>query len=290
MHRTHAVLILCFISIVGVVRPAHAQQDTTAAVRAVRIELQDGTSFTGIIVAQDDTTIHLRTAAGAEISIPKAQVKRVEPLDAELVNGRFLRLDPNRTRLLLSPTARPLRVGEGYFADYEIFLPFAAVGVLDRVSIGGGISIVPGVSTQAIYLAPKVTMYDRNNVSAAVGALYATTTDFDGGGGLVYGLATVGSSVRAFTVGAGFAYWDGHFDTQPAFVLGGEYQVSNNVKLLSENYVVVGADGAVLLSAAIRFFGDRLAADLGLFTSPEVLDEGGFPFAPLLSFAYNFGR
>ncbi|HET6568559.1 MAG TPA: hypothetical protein VFG50_11395, partial [Rhodothermales bacterium] len=140
MHRTHALLTLFSISILLCVRSACAQQDTTTA--SVRITLLDGTTYTGVVVQEDEDAVRLRTTAGAEITIPKAQIKARQALTSEVAGGRFTRLDPNRTRLLVAPTARPLKAGQGYFADYEIFLPFVAVGVTDRISIGGGISIV----------------------------------------------------------------------------------------------------------------------------------------------------
>ncbi|HET6569828.1 MAG TPA: hypothetical protein VFG50_17820, partial [Rhodothermales bacterium] len=197
-----------------------------------------------------------------------------------------------RTRLLVAPTARPLKAGQGYFADYEIFLPFVAVGVTDRISIGGGISIVPGDIEQLLYLTPKVTVFTTKHVGAAVGVLYGTTTRFEGdGGGLVYGIGTFGSPVHALTAGVGFAFGNGGLYKRPVFLLGGESQVANSIKLISENYFVLGFEGDVVVSGAVRFFGDRLAADLGLVTSFEAAKHiRGWPFAPLVSFAYNFGR
>ncbi len=46
----------------------------------------------------------------------------------------------------------------------------------------------------------------------------------------------------------------------------------------------------VIVSAGIRFFGERIAADFALWTSPELLDDDLFPFVPWVGFAYNFGR
>ena len=48
----------------------------------------------------------------------------------------------------------------------------------------------------------------------------------------------------------------------------------------------------LILSFGIRFFGERLSADLGFFypmSEGEGISEG-FPFIPWLGFAYNFGN
>jgi len=61
--------------------------------------------------------------------------------------------------------------------------------------------------------------------------------------------------------------------------------------LVSENWFITGEDwglGQQPFGIAIRFFGDRVAADVGLILIGEVLEEG-FPI-PWLSFVYNFGR
>ena len=91
-------------------------------------------------------------------------------------------------------------------------------------------------------------------------------------------------------------------------MLGGEVQLSNSVKLLTENYLFPYEEHTYLydagtgtyeerwetryepvFSGGIRFFGQQLAADLALFTSPDLFGNGeGFPFIPWLGFAYNW--
>ena len=76
-------------------------------------------------------------------------------------------------------------------------------------------------------------------------------------------------------------------------LVGGEHQLSNSTKLLSENYLYLGDEVTIIFSGGIRFFNDTLAADLGLFSSPDLIGAiggGGFPFVPWLGFAYNFSN
>ena len=63
--------------------------------------------------------------------------------------------DANDTRLLFSPTGRPLRKGEGYFSDFELLFPGVAVGLTDHLSIAGRhvrSSPASGSDEQAFYV------------------------------------------------------------------------------------------------------------------------------------------
>ena len=219
------------------------------------------------------------------MTIPRVQIQRIESVAGE----RFERRDPNLSRLLFAPTARPLPHGAGYFAVYELFFPFVAVGIRDVVTLAGGMSLIPGLPNQILYAAPKVTFYRKSSVQVGAGALVGTSTRFDHSAGMLFGIVTVGGSHRSFTAGAGFGYADTEFSTRPVLVIAGEYQVSNFIKLLSENYVIPGYADAIFLGGGVRFFGEKLSADLALITLPVLLAEGdAFPFIPWLGFAYNF--
>lgn len=282
------VVMLCMIALVCV--PEVGAQGAEEA-PPVRVVLADGSRHVGHIEREDDTEIVFRTLGGVTMTIPRAQIVRIEPAELVRRGETVLRTDPNATRLLFAPTARALQSGEGYVALYQVFLPFVAVGVSDAVALAGGFSLLPGVSEQLVYAAPKVTPYQRGDLAVAVGAFAATITSSDGGvGGIVYAVGTKGGPSAAVSFGAGFLFGGGDFIETPILLIGGEYQVSNNVKLLSENYVIPAADNLAIVSGGIRFIGDRLAGDFGLFTSPEIITEGGLPFFPWLSFAYNFGQ
>ncbi|HVJ26986.1 MAG TPA: hypothetical protein VM493_05560, partial [Vicinamibacterales bacterium] len=62
---------------------------------------------------------------------------------------------------------------------------------------------------------------------------------------------------------------------------GGERRVGPHLKLITENYI--WQDGEGILSAGVRFMGERLSADLGLAMP---IGEG-FVF-PVVSFVYVF--
>ncbi len=284
-HLTLASLI-CIAAFL-ILPPAHAQEKNVFPERTVRIVLTDGSILIGLIERDDEAEIVLRSASGVVTTIPREQVKSLTTLDGE----RFFRTDPNGTRLFFAPTGRAVGAGAGYVAFYEVLVPFVAVGAGSAVTLAGGMTINPGTERFA-YLAPKVTLFDRPTMSFALGGIGVTVlgaTDSESVG-LVYGVGTFGPPHASFTAGVAFGFGGGEISERPVLMLGGEYQMSNNVKLLTENYVFVGVKDGLLVSGGIRFFGDKLAADIGLFTVPSLItDEPGFPFIPWLGFAYNFG-
>ena len=301
MSKAFAVL---FIAAWGLVLPqgSIAQQDdvqrvdTTTSIASssepMRLRLRDGSEVVGIIEEETDDVLRFRTLSGVVMEVPRDQVKSMQRLEGRIVNGEVLRVDPNHTRLLFAPTARPLGNGRGYLAVYEIFFPFVAYGAGSAVSLSGGVSLIPTAAGQLVYAAPKVTVYQQQNRAVAVGGLASTFVGDDEGGtaGILFGAGTLGGPERSVTVGAGWGFVDDELADRPLLLLGGDVQLSNHVKLLSENYLLPGIDDAIILSGGVRFFGDQLAADLAFFTVPAAWDEGGFPFFPWLGFAYNFGR
>jgi hypothetical protein len=258
-----------------------AQSDTSAVTRLI---LQDGSELKGYIIEERDSLIIFRSVSGIKMEIDTILVKKNESIAGEISDGELIRYDPNRTRLLFGPTARTLKKGNGYFSTYEIFFPSLAYGVTDFITLSGGVSLVPGVDEQVIYAGAKVGIFESEVVTLAGGFIYAHVSDTDFG--IAYGVVSIGSQRIAGTLGIGLGYEDWEFSDTPVIILGGEVQVSNSIKLLTENWLPPDAD-YIIISLAIRFFGDNIAADFGLVTSTDVSTEG-FPFLPWVGFVYNF--
>jgi hypothetical protein len=263
------------------------------SVRAVySIVLKDGSDIIGMIMREGPDTLVVETPSGIVMAIPRTQVKKLERLSGSIVQGEYLRRDPNNSRLMFAPTARPLKAGQGYVAFYEIFFSYFGVGIVDFFSVGGGMTLFPGATDQLYYVVPKLAIpLADETISLGVGAIYTNlfTSDFEGSG-IVFGIGTAGTDKAAITVGLGYGFHGGDVAEHPVLVVGGEAQVSNSAKLISENWFPLGSDVS-LLSFGVRFFGDKLAADIG-FIFPLHKGEGisnGFPFIPWIGFAYNFG-
>lgn len=278
--------------------PAEAQEKTdstrTDSTRSAPptqvLRTRSGSLLYGHTVGESGDSVRFATTGGV-LTIARSEIADVRQVRGGMVRGgQYWPADPSETRLFFAPTARMLRRGEGYFSDTYIFFANAVGGVTDHVTMGGGMSLFPSndISNNVFYLTPKVGVASTESFSLAAGALLgyiphiidSRATSF----GVLYGVATAGSSQTSATLGAGWGYLNGHFGQDAALMLGGSTRVSRRISLLTENYYITGVnDGAV--SYGIRFFGDKLSTDLAFFNSPH---DWLFPGIPFVSFAVKF--
>ena len=199
-----------------------------------------------------------------------------------LDGGEFQPADPNATRLFFGPTGRSLKRGQAYLGVYEFFLPFMQVGVTDRFSIGGGTPLFfgAGESDRPFWITPKIQVLDRRNTQIAVGVFHGFSGS-GGFGGIAYVVGTTGDDRSSFTAGVGVGY-SGAGGGAGVLMVGGESQARRNMKFITENYFWQG--GHAVITGGVRFFGERLSADLAL-ASPVT---EGFFVGPLVNFVYIF--
>jgi hypothetical protein len=275
--------------------PRAAAQDTSATRNLqptpdsllVAVTLRDGSTLIGRVLEVTPTIVRFRSAVG-ESSIPRDAITSIRVTAAGGAHGgEYWPEDPSRTRLFFAPTGRMLRKGEGYFSDAYVFFPSFQGGLTDRFTIGGGMSIVPGlgIDEQVFYLTPKVGLLSGPRVNVAVGALVAgvgALSDY-GPVGIGYGAATFGGEDASLTTGVGFGF-DRNSTSQALLMVGGSMRGSRNIAFVSENYLYTGRGSSVLLSGGIRFMGEKLAVDLAGFTS----GDSEIPVVPYLAFIYKF--
>jgi len=253
----------------------------------VRLDLRDGSSLVGTITSETEDKITIRLQSGSTLTVDKSEIRDIANLNGKIVNGNFLRLDPNRTRLAFAPTGRTLPKGQGYISFNYLFFPLVGYGVTDRFTLAAGMSVFPTIEGQLIYAAPKVQVIRSEKINFSLGVLV-----IDGIGdvfesvptlGMTFGSFSYGTEYSSLHLGMGLGFVDGEFGDRPLVLIGGEHQLNNNLKLISENYFVPGFDGA-LISGGVRFFGKKLATDLLFVTSNDW--DGAYPY---FGFAYNFG-
>jgi len=255
-----------------------------------RVVLMDGSSFFARVITSGEGRVLLETVGGDRLDVSLDRIRSLTPARGSVVEGEFWTEDPNRTRLLvLAPTGRTLDQGEGYLSTFWVFLPFVSYGLTDRITLSGGTPLLPEVIGRVVYLAPKVGVYSRPGLDLAAGsiAFFATEEVDEGSLGLLYGVGTFGSPDRSISAGAGWAFAIGSGDSwlgdEPVLLLGGEYRIRRNLKLITENYLVPGGEG--ILSGGLRFFGERLSVDFGV----AAVTESTSTWLPVLNFIYNFG-
>jgi hypothetical protein len=281
-------LIVFLIASVVLTQPGRALAQPSSepldrTVTLYELVLRDGSRLYGAIERQDEAEVVLRTAAGASVTAKRSEISSLKEVTGHVTGGEFLPPDPNATRLFFGPTGRSLARGQTYLGVYEFVMPFVQVGVTDRLSIGGGTPLMFGLndSNRPFWITPKLQVLNTPRTQVAVGALHVFQTDGDGGG-VGYVVGTRGDTRASITVGGGLAYGT-EGDRSGLLMIGGERQVRRNLKLISENYVWKHGHGVA--SAGVRFFGDRLSADLAIGI-PIGADEV-FAF-PVVNFVYVF--
>ena len=221
--------------------------------------------------------------------------------------------DPNDSRLMFAPTARPLGKGNGYFSDHYVLFPGFAYGLTRNLSIAGGVSTIPGLGfdQQLFYVSTSAGFQLKDQTAVAVGGFVAASRpnlDLDIGAGALYGVSTFGPPDRSLSLGLAMVivrnseFYTGpagedlgsrstwRFRDAPALMVGGSLRLARPLSLISESWLFLGKDFDLSqqpFGLALRFFSGRISADVGLVIVPDLLAEG-YPL-PWLSFSYHFG-
>ena len=288
--------------------PPPAQAAEVPGAEIVTVRLKDGSSLRARIIAEDERGLKIVTVGGMAMELARASVDRVERAGETGTRPS----DSNYTRLLFSPTGRPLGKGEGYFSDHYVVFPGVAYGLTDNISVGGGLSVVPGLglSDQLYYGTARVGKQFSERVAVSGGVLGARGGEGETSTlGVGFVMATLGKPDKSLTVGGGVARtvseeyyteytgrgWQGNFRNRveytPVVMLGGTARLSPRLALVSENWLVLSEDFRLSeqpFAVGVRFLGDRLTADVGVVLVGEMIEDG-FPL-PWLSVTYHFGK
>lgn len=291
-----SLLRMVFVAVVLTCAPALARAQAAEVPvgvdSTVEVRLRDGSVLYGRIVERSESRLTVLTSGGVRLELDMVQVASIRSVTTRGSDGRYWPPDPNTSRLFFTATARPLAKGEGYLSSYFIFFPMVGYGITDRITVAAGTPMIPEVIGQLWYLAPKIALINRDNLSVAVGALGVWApleAGFGSSVGIAYTNATYGSRDHALTFGAGWSYIADEgttdFSSRPVLMLGGETRTGASLKLITENWFTVGGGRLEGLSAfGVRFIGERLSTDLGII---KPIGAGGF--LPMVNFVYAFG-
>jgi hypothetical protein len=164
--------------------------------------------------------------------------------------------------------------GEGYVADHDIVVASFAVGITDRITIGGGGFIVP--DSRAWFVTPKVGLVQGEDFNLAVGAI-AGGWGTSATGGVGYVVGTLGGPDRSLSMAAGNGFTSSGPVRGQVFMVGGEARIARRLSLLSENYFGTDLNGAAV-SYGVRILGERTSVDLVFFNSAAKPLFPGIPF------------
>ncbi|KAA3620112.1 MAG: hypothetical protein DWQ05_05125 [Calditrichaeota bacterium] len=251
------------------------------------LEMMDGVKLRGKITSISQDKIVFVSSLGT-LTIEKSKIKSLRTIEyTKSTRGDLWFRNPNRTRLFFAPTGRMLGAEEGYFSDYYVFFPGIAFGLTSHFTLGGGMSLIPGVGIdrQIFYFTPKVGLIQSEKMNLAAGLLVIKIPgDDEEVAGIAYAVNTWGGEDANFTFGAGYGFVDGDLADKPMLVLGFENRTSERISLVSENWIFPGVDEP-LISFGMRFFGEKMSVDLAMWS---IVGAEDFFLAPYVDFVYNF--
>jgi len=211
------------------------------------------------------------------MQIPFNRILNIEEL-AAVKAGRaaYWIPNPNPYRYFFGPSAIPLKKGEGYYQNAYLLLNSASVGITNNISIGAGFEIISTVTGHPVFfITPKVGFKVADKFHAGVGVLYANFGAFAAddvaraSAGVIYGVGTYGSNDHNITGGLGWGFFDGEFSKRPVVSVSGMTRLSRRLAFVSENYVIP-PNGELIVSYGLRFFGEKIAVDLGFINQRDI--------------------
>ena len=257
------------------------------------IRLRDGSSIVGRVTEVGADTVRFAATSGT-LAIARTDIVELREVEkASLRRGEVWPANPNATRLLFAPTGRMLEKGEGYFNDTYLFLLSVHGGITSNFTLGGGLSVAPldDFTDNALFIMPKIGVFASPKFNLAVGALAgvvggAFDDDENASFGVLYAVGTAGSPDASVSFGTGFAYAAGEFADRPVAMLGAEARLARRIAFVTENYLIPNEDVNSVLSYGLRFFGEKLSADLAFWIAPG--EDIPFPGIPYVAFSVKF--
>lgn len=272
----------------------------------------DGKTFSGLIISQNDKEVTLKTESLGDLTIPNNRIKDIKIVEKEqIVNGKYFFPNPHPTRYFFGPTAIPLKKGEGYFQNAWVLSNSFQIGITDHFSMGGGM-VIPIL----FFITPKIGYKVAENVHVGGGILVASTISkgLSFGLGVGYGSFSLGNEENNFTINAGWgAVKQENYNSQtntstsawklskkPMFSFAGMARIARKFALVSENWVFATKEYSYtiysstpdytnkyhsVLSGGFRFLGEKNSFDFGLAV-PLLQDETfGIPY---LDYVFKF--
>jgi len=270
-------------------------QDLTDSTKTWRIETKDGNIFIGNLITEDSVTLVLKTERLGIINIPLVDIKsRTELSEAKEVEGQFWLPNPQSSRYFWSPNGHGLEKGSAYYQNIWILYNQVSVGITDNFSIGAGmlpLFLFAGAPTP-IFFVPKISIpVIRDKFNVGTGAFVGTVLGEETGWfGLLYGTTTVGSRDRNISLGVAYGFSQDQWMQKPIWNLSGMIRVSPKGYLITENYVIPGADATVVI---ISLGGRSIIRTIGLDYSlwlPFTGEMDSFVAIPFLGITVPLGK
>ncbi len=261
------------------------------------VELSDGTVLTGKLIAETDTAIELQLKNLGKLTVRRNKIKRIMPLtDSDDVKKSFWFKNPHASRLLIAPTAIPLRKGEAYYRNIYGVVNTFYYGICNNLSVGGGFDFITMFGNFGDGLHPMLHFNVNSgfkvakNFYAGAGGI-AIKKPYESWTSIIYGTGTYGNYNINITTGLGWGFIDGSFEKKPFIMIGGMIRISEKLWLISENWIAPFIDREYysMVSYGLRFAARRIAVDLAFINNEEISNEI-FIGIPFVDFVVKLGK
>jgi len=251
-----------------------------AVLYTYQIELKGGTVLKGNIMSETNTEIELYVQDIGLVKIKRDQIKKVIPLNGDKEKAKTFWYDnPHATRLFFAPTAIPLKRGEGYYQNIDMYINMFNVGIANNLSVGAGFDIITMFTKLGGEWRPMLNFNIKSgfkvtkDLHLAAGGLYVTWPE-QFSAGILYGLGTIGSYNNNFSIGTGWGFVNGKFEENPFIMFGGMVRMTQRLWFVSENWLAPVDQNKYyfLLSYGLRIASPRVAVDVGFINSEDIFE------------------
>ena len=224
----------------------------------------DGVEYIGQIIERNEREIYIKKQNGEGLYIPSYIIKSVEAISVErFKEGEYLASNLHASRYFYTPSAFPIKKGDGYIQTIFGGVWQFQYGITDNFSLGIGTPIIGA----PIWITPKYSFKLSDKFHAAIGTQLGSVGWLAGGWetlfGVGYGLVTYGNEHQNISLGAGYlgvrapvdrfyvtdsntwqGYWKKEVDKygSTAFSIAGMKMVSKNMTLLFEAWALPWID------------------------------------------------
>ena len=283
------VLLILYLAITTALSAQTKNEPKKTEPKQVHVELNDGNSVDGKLVARRGDTVVLESETLGFLSL---NIKNIKTIDAiKSANERKYLFNNNHApHGYFGPTAYNFKKGQGAYSNMLLFLSQFGYGFTDHFSVTGGtefISLLDGEAIPAFfYFNSKFSFSINNELTLGTGAYLF----FDTGSGAItdgqiilpipYVVATLGNRhLTNVSIGVGSPLVvDGKRNF--IFLLSGQMRLANKISLMSENYL---GGNLNIGTSGFRFMGKNLAFNVGLM---YIINNGdsflGFQRSPII--------
>ncbi len=256
----------------------------------VQIFMKDGTIYKGYRRKDQDESQYIVYTDLGKIMYDNSQVEQIKIIDESQM--RYFD-HPLSSRYFLSPTAIPLRKGEKFYSNQNIFLNSFQYGVSKNVSIGAGFETISTffLLTPTPFANVKVSFAGSQNFhyggGLLVGGVFGQLIDEYEYFASPYGVLTWGDRDKNLTLGGGVGFVSG--ERFSYMNISGTLRLSRRLGLISNNLVGfdnIGGGSEFIGFQGIRIMGRNIDVDLALALTPVLIDFN--IVLPYIGFSLDF--